>query len=109
MPEFELLPARELSEREKTLAEKIRSRGFDDQETNNEFHEWLTEQENWAQNMRVPRAVIEVELRKAELFYEAGLFDEAWDCLNDVEYEAADENNNAPDLLAIAEAFKKNG
>lgn len=102
IPEFSLL-RRELPENEKNLAEAIHERGFSDPEVMGRIQEWMQEQEDWAEDMGISRANIEVSLRKGELLKAAGDYEGAWEEMNSVRMQADQEG--AHDLFASAEAL----
>jgi hypothetical protein len=95
----EKLPSPEFSFEEQKLIAKLRERGFDD-ETRKELLRWTEAQEARANEVNTPRANIELNLKRAKLYYAAGFASEAWDVLESVREQTINEGED--DLLIEA-------
>ena len=82
----------EFSPQEYVLIGKLRSYGINNPDVVDSLRDWLLEQEVLAQEASVSRANIELNLRKAKLYCAGLLFDEAWEVLYDIRYQARREN-----------------
>ena len=89
----EKFPSPEFSSEEEALIAKLREHGMDE-ETQKELIAWTEKQEAKANETNTPRANIELNVKRAKLYFAAGLKAEAWDILESVRIQAMNENEN---------------
>lgn len=100
---MERLPGGEFSETEQVLIAKLIEKGVDDQETRQLLMRWCHEEEAKVAVANTSRAGIELDLKKAKLYYAAGYHDEAWESIEAVRQAA--HPSGEEELLRQAEDF----
>ena len=90
-------PRKEFSEKERAVIALLREKGPEDAEARAAFIEWCEEAEAEATKENTSRANIEVQLRRAKVYWAAGGYDSALDALEAVR-EAASNDPSARDL-----------
>jgi len=96
----EKFPTQEFSPEEQELILKLRERGVDDEKTKEALLNWTEAQEIKANAINTSRANIEFNIRRAKLYYAAGFMAEAWDVIESVRMQSANEGED--DLYAEA-------
>ncbi|MEK9180271.1 MAG: hypothetical protein AAB897_02570 [Patescibacteria group bacterium] len=99
----EKLPSSEFTQQEEELIRKLREQGAEHPETRKLLEDWIIEQEAVANQKNTPRASIELNLKRAQLYRAAGYIDEARENLEAVRRQATQEEEN--DLLQVAESL----
>lgn len=97
----ESLSSIELSGAEELLIRDLRERGIDAEEVRARLVAWTENAEREASADISIRGHLELNFRRAKLYYEAGKMDEALENLDALRFEAL--QNNFPDLHAAAE------
>jgi hypothetical protein len=97
----ERIPSQELTAEELEIAQALREKGPANKEALGRLLAWTDRQQAWAEEQNTSRANIEVNLRRARLYLAAGAREDAWQTLNEVRVQAANEQEH--DLLETAE------
>ena len=92
----ERIPNQEFSELEVRLIQKLKEKRTEDPEARELLQGWLDDEEAKANRINTSRANIELNLRRAKVYYAAGLIDEALENLAAVMEQSSQERE--PDL-----------
>jgi hypothetical protein len=97
----EKLPSGEFSEAERLLIQDLREKGIEAENVRERLSKWTEAAEEEASADRSIRGHLELSLKRAKLYAEAGKTEEALENLDALRFEAL--QNNFPDLQQAAE------
>lgn len=91
----EKLPTGEWSEGEKNIIDRFRENGPEDEEAKRLLLEWIDKEGETsdAEGQRSVRTDLQREMKRAKLYIASGLFEQAWDDLQNTLWQAESEQN----------------
>lgn len=105
IPSFENFENKESEEQR--LIRLLKEKGVEDPETRSFLNFWTIEQEKWAENSEdYKMAQIEVNLRRARLYFSAGYIDEAFENFEAARMQARNDNRGGLYQEIMAEMDK---
>jgi len=74
------------------LVELLKTKGFEDHETQRILNAWTKEQEDLVESLGIREARITFELNRAQLYFDSGFMQDSMQALHDALYVAQQEN-----------------
>ncbi|MFA6397617.1 MAG: hypothetical protein WDK96_02085 [Candidatus Paceibacterota bacterium] len=90
----EKLSFENIENKEQHLINLLKEKGVGDFETKNLLNEWIIEQEKQVEKDKNPNAVIELNLRRARLYFKSGYKEEALENFKDALTQAWNEHKD---------------